>query len=100
MANDEETVAVYPSEDGPVPTPRYEGVREGVDDMRYVFTLREAIKDGLGSGDRAREAAARRAAQQLEELVSQISIDGRGDMWGEDLDRTRRKVARLIVKLR
>ena len=48
---------VLPGPDGPLPTPAYEGAREGIDDMRYVYTLERAIAEA-GQTPAARKASA------------------------------------------
>lgn len=49
-----------------VPTPRYEWVREGIDDYRYLYTLLEKLKQ-------AKAGAAGEARAQAEELLREIS---------------------------
>ena len=94
-----ETGAVYPGEDVPIPIPAYEGVREGVDDLRYVYTLRQAIDDALASKDPEQVAAGRAAGERLGRILAPIGIDGPGELRGGDLDDARRQVAGLIVGL-
>jgi len=33
----------YPGPDGPIPTQRWEAMREGIDDYRYIYTLQELL---------------------------------------------------------
>jgi len=35
---------ILPGPDGPLPTLAYEGMREGIDDMRYIYTLEQLIE--------------------------------------------------------
>lgn len=78
-----------------VPTLQWEGCREGIDDARYVATLREAIRQARG------RQAAERASAELERLLEDVG-------WGikppsftnQDAQRTRRAIADLIVRLR
>ncbi|MDD2707740.1 MAG: DUF6067 family protein [Verrucomicrobiae bacterium] len=37
---------VYPSPDGNIPTLQWEGIREGIDDYKYLYTLEELIAAG------------------------------------------------------
>ena len=48
---------VLPGPDGPLPTLAYEGAREGIDDMRYVYTLQRAMATA-GPSQAATEASA------------------------------------------
>ena len=75
------------------------GVREGVDDLRYVYTLRQAIDDALASKDPEQVAAGRAAGERLGRILAPIGIDGPGELRGGDLDDARRQVAGLIVGL-
>jgi hypothetical protein len=86
----------YPDEDGEelVPTLQWEGCREGIDDARYVVTLREAIEQA-----RDREAA-RAAEAELGRLLDEVGwgIKPR-DFTNQHAQKTRRAIADLIVKL-
>ena len=72
---------VLPGPDGPLPTLAYEGAREGIDDVRYLYTLERAI----GRADKpeaAREAAAllveiRKAVPGYREWVTRYAHTGR-----------------------
>jgi len=35
---------ILPGPDGPLPTVAYEGMREGIDDMRYIYTLEQLVE--------------------------------------------------------
>jgi hypothetical protein len=35
---------IYPTSDGPVPSIGWEGIREGIDDYRYIYTLEKTIE--------------------------------------------------------
>ena len=48
---------VLPGPEGPIPTLAYEGAREGIDDMRYIYTLKQAIE----SADDVEETVAAKA---------------------------------------
>jgi hypothetical protein len=49
---------VYPTSDGVIDTIQWEGYREGIDDLRYLATLRKAIEnvDKSGAGKQAKAA--------------------------------------------
>ncbi len=57
---------ILPGPDGPIPTIAYEGVREGIDDMRYVYTLERAI------GQTQNKQAAKESAALLVELRHKV----------------------------
>lgn len=42
-------VLAYPTADGVIPTLAWEGLREGIDDVRYLATLEDAITSGHGT---------------------------------------------------
>jgi len=78
----------YPTVDGVIDTLQWEGLREGVDDVRYVTTLRKAIADAIDSNDAERVALAKRASAWLEG----VSIEG-------DLQTLRREIVGHILAL-
>ena len=59
---------VLPGPDGPLPTLAYEGAREGIDDMRYVYTLEQAMTKA-GEGE---------ALDQAKALLEEIKKDTPG----------------------
>jgi hypothetical protein len=113
-----------PEPNGPVPTIGWEAVREGIDDYRYLLTLRKLI-------DRARQqektSAADEAEKVLQEVTSRIDVAALGragqralddgkvkhikwpahfdrpspqdDLKAEDYDRLRYKIALAIMQL-
>ncbi|MFH0963140.1 MAG: glycoside hydrolase domain-containing protein [Planctomycetota bacterium] len=58
---------VLPGPEGPLSTVAYEGAREGIDDMRYVYTLRQGIARAAVAGDGESEAA-----QEAHALLAEI----------------------------
>ena len=60
--------AAYPGETGPIPTIEWEGLREGIDDFRYIRTLELEISDAR-DGD---SAAAKALAGEAEALLAEI----------------------------
>jgi hypothetical protein len=63
---------VYFGADGPLPSPTWEEIREGIDDAKYINTLELLIKQNLKSADfRAREHA-KQAQKVLDEIIAQI----------------------------
>jgi len=66
---------IYPGPDGPIPTVGWEAVREGIDDYRYLFTLRQW-------SDRAVEAGRVDLVERAEEVFAQahamVTMDNYG----------------------
>ncbi|MEN6548950.1 MAG: DUF4091 domain-containing protein [Armatimonadia bacterium] len=62
--------AAYPGPDGtPIPTMDWESHREGIDDMRYVATLKQAIAKAE-KGTAAQKQAAAKARAELEAVLA------------------------------
>ena len=78
-------IFAYPTVDGVVDTLQWEGVREAVDDTRYVATLRAAIDETQRSGNKLGEEA--------ERWLEQVDITG-------DLHAIRRAIADRIIELK
>lgn len=57
---------------GAIPTLAWEGLREGWDDYRYLFTLSQLIAQGRASRNREVRRAAREAQEKLDALVEGI----------------------------
>jgi hypothetical protein len=58
----------------PVPTAAWEAFREGYDDMRYVYTLKQAIAQAQTSGSPAAKAEATQAQRTLEAAWQAIPV--------------------------
>ena len=65
---------VYPTADGVIDTVQWEGYREGIDDLRYLGTLRHAIAAATAAGGSA-ATEARRAQTYLD------TLDVKGDLY-------------------
>jgi hypothetical protein len=78
----------YPTADGVVDTLQWEGVREGVDDLRYLATLRRTIEQALSDSD----PSVREKAQRHEKWLAKTDREG-------DLRALRRQIAERIVGL-
>ena len=61
----------YPAPDGPLPTLALEAIREGIDDMRYVYTLTQIIAQARNAG---RTAEAEGALSTLRSLLAQVPV--------------------------
>ncbi|MBU0607979.1 MAG: DUF4091 domain-containing protein, partial [Armatimonadetes bacterium] len=79
----------YPAQNGVIGTIQWEGFREGVDDVRYLATLLQAVTAAQAAGGRkARRAAATQA--WLDKLETETA----------DLDAVRQEMIRRIIELR
>ncbi|HIE52307.1 MAG TPA: DUF4091 domain-containing protein, partial [Armatimonadetes bacterium] len=85
----------YPSTEqgAPTPTLQWEGIREGIDDYCYLYTMQQVAEEvGGAAGQRAREA--------LEQILAQVPWGTRpGDFTAADAQRLRRAVAAQIRRL-
>jgi len=81
---------VYPTQDGPVDTLAYEGVREGIDDLRYCTLFRQLAERALRSDNYEVQRAAKR------HLAWFIQLDGERS----DLDGLRTELIDRILNLR
>lgn len=79
---------VYPTADGVIDTVQWEGYREGIDDLRYWGTLRQAIDEAEKSGGKAAALAA-----QARAFLGMIDVTG-------DLYAVRDEMIRWILALR
>lgn len=59
------------------PSTGWIGAREGIDDYKYVHTLREAIRRAQGSGNRRAAGAAEQAQATLDGLIGSIDYSER-----------------------
>lgn len=75
--------AAYPGEDGPIPTLDWESIREGVDDMRYIATLK-SLAARAEQGNAAQQAAAAAALGELDAVLSLTDAVNQYS-YGEDL---------------
>ena len=107
---------VLPSRDANIPTLGWEARREGVDDYRYLQTLREAARRALNSEDERSRRQALAAESFLKDVEQRTRIPARKgrcasypeyaygflmhpDLKPEDYDDIRRRAADHIVKL-
>jgi hypothetical protein len=74
------TMYAFPASDGPIPTRAWEGMREGIDDARYIYTLRQTIKRAMAQGGVAARRDAEEAETYLDSLLREaISYDFRSE---------------------
>ena len=74
---------VYPTADDLVPTIGWEGVREGVDDYRYLATLRKLADRARAMGKPELAADADRIFQQVDEMVH---VNRYAEAWHEVIE--------------
>lgn len=91
----------FPHPDGPLPTPNWEALREGIDDIRYIYQLEKLCNQKLVK--HPEEVA--RAEQFLDEIRGMCDFDDRkiasdfGDWPPERFDSLRNQVVTWIVRL-
>lgn len=64
-----------PSSRGPLPTIGWEGVREGIDDARYIATLREEIKKARQLNNKDSLVLADESEKYIEDILSKIPLN-------------------------
>jgi hypothetical protein len=69
---------VFPGQDGPLPSPGWEDLREGDDDGNYIFTLKTLIQQATQSGDSGLIALAQTAQNDLNQIVGQVNTSPPG----------------------
>jgi hypothetical protein len=79
---------VYPTVNGVIDTVQWEGYREGIDDLRYLATLRQAI----AAAEAAPSARQRRRAAAARQFVAELEVSG-------DLDAVRRALIDWTLRL-
>ncbi len=90
-----EACIVYPSPDkgAPMPTLQWEGIREGVDDYCYAYTLQQVATQVGGEKGRA-------ALRRLDELLATVPVRrSAGDFTTLRMQRLRERIADEIEKL-
>jgi len=67
--------AAYPGETAPIDTIEWEGLREGIDDFRFVHTLELEIADARAGDSAAKKALADEAEALLAEIRDAAIVD-------------------------
>lgn len=97
-----EIMVAYPGAAGPLPTPVWETIREGINDYRYVQTLRSLIEQAKSRGD----GRGLRVEQELERLRESFgagpsSAEGGYGAWPPgSFDEVRGRIIALMGELR
>ena len=99
----------YPSRTGPIPTIQWEAVREGIDDVRYLATLADRLRQcDAVAGDAAVEEAGRKGRRFLKRLPEPFTRDRPAktihyrysrDLQAEDFHDYRRQVIEQILTI-
>ncbi|MFC1739076.1 hypothetical protein ACFL1G_08520 [Planctomycetota bacterium] len=92
---------VYPTVNGVIDTIQWEGYREGIDDLRYLATLKKAIKHAERNGKDKNAEDAKAFINNLR-IVGELYWDGAGNTVispGTDMDTVRNEIIDWIVKL-
>ncbi|HIE09567.1 MAG TPA: DUF4091 domain-containing protein [Armatimonadetes bacterium] len=81
-----------PGQGKPLPTLQWEGIREGIDDYRYLYTLTTLARQT--GGKKGKEALRR-----LERLLREVPVPRSKDFTAFHAQRLRLEVARLILEI-
>ena len=73
------TAWVWPTDDGPLPSPGWEGIREGIKDEKYIYTLTTLIDKARETGFSYPASVADAAELYLNSLYAQIDTSPRAD---------------------
>jgi hypothetical protein len=65
----------YPGDDGPIPTVYWEGIREGIDDFKYIKTLENLIEKLSSSNDETVKFHIKEAKAYIKKIQSEIEMD-------------------------
>jgi len=92
----------YPDPDGPIPTQRWEAVREGIDDGRYLYTLEARIAEAKARGDKHDAVAAGEAllAEIRNAVPVQATYGQTGPWQGPEYTTYRRRLAAAILRFK
>ena len=89
-----EVMIAYPGIDGPVTTPEYEAVREGIDDGRYAYLLETEIKQARQSASKTQRNLGRRAETEFAKISAHAE-----NATIETMDANRRTMTYWILQL-
>lgn len=96
-------IYAYPSQGGPIPTIQWEGMREGIDDVRYLTTLANLIEKAqktTGNQNLTQEiAAGKNLLENLPEVFNANIALLYQKLKPEDFQDYRRKISEQIMRL-
>jgi hypothetical protein len=96
-----EVMVAYPGGDGPIPTPTWEMIREGINDYKYIYKLKKLIAAEKAKGN----PSAFRIEGELEAFKRRLGEspgpeEGRFNDWSpESFDSRRREITAWIIEL-
>ncbi len=90
-----EVMVAYPGTDGPILTPEYEAVREGIDDGKIAYLLETRIESAGRSEDAALQELGRQAEAAYQGILDRVESAGL-----EQMDEYRETMVRWILLLR
>lgn len=98
---DKDACITYPAADegNSIPTLQWEGIREGIDDARYIYTLETLIDEGLHSSDEFVKMKAKDAQLKLSRLIDAVPWLYEFKFTNEAANEMRRKIAQTIMEL-
>jgi len=73
------TCWVFPGEDGPLPSPGWEALREGIEDEKYIFTLNILIQKARKTKSKKLITLAQDAEKHLKKAYDQVDTSPRPD---------------------
>ena len=91
----------YPGSDGPIPTPLWETIREGINDYKYIYQLKMRIRAGKAAGN----PKALEIETQLDQLKGSLGRgpsfqEGQFGDWSSDVfDAIRRQIVAWELEL-
>jgi hypothetical protein len=89
-----EVMVAYPGTDGPLLTPEYEAMREGIDDGKYAYVLETRIENAKNSQDDNLRSLGRQAEAAYEEILDSIESASL-----EKMDENRETMVKWILQL-
>ena len=91
----------YPSINGPLPTIGWEGLREGIDDAKYIYTLRCLIDEARRSSDAVLAKKALEAEETIGNILNNLTLDfySKNRLDNSVYDEWRWKIACKILEL-
>jgi len=92
--------SVYPSKAGPVSTLQWEGVLEGVEDLRYVLTLEESLEKDDVNAEYKQEVAAllSKIRKNVLKIDSPYMNDDTSMKYLKKLESWKRQIAELLLR--
>jgi hypothetical protein len=102
---------VYFEKDQVIPVVTWEGVREGIDDYRYMLTLKKAAQAAIAGSAPAARAAGRAGLKLLQDIADRTDLTARKNDYGGskyltdpkymgDMDAERTRVIEAILNIR